>query len=83
MNTTTTIEELADALFDTHQASDLDNGDFCQCLISCAVSIATRDGIEDKEIFDLIIRAATGALVTVRAREEFARRGLDTTLEVH
>jgi len=31
----------------------------------------------------MIIRAATGALVAVRAREEFQRLGLDTNLEVH
>jgi hypothetical protein len=83
MTTITTIEELADALFEVHQATTLDNADFCQCLVSCVVSIATRDGVEDKEIFDIIIRAATGALVTVRAREQLKKLHLATNLEVH
>ncbi len=83
MKTISSIEELADVMFDVHQASDLDNSDFCASMISCAVSVAARDGLGDKAVFEIIIRSATAALVTVRAREQLQKLGLDTNLEVH
>ena len=83
--TITSIDQLADVMFKVHQACEEpdDNAEFCASMVSCAVTLAARDGLEDKAIFDLIIRSATSALVTVRAQEEFRKRGLAASLEVH
>ena len=84
MKTISSIDELADVMFDVHQASDLDNSDFCASMVSCAVSVAARDGLGDKAVFDIIIKSATAALVTVRTQEELRKRGYDADgMEVH
>lgn len=85
MKPITSIDDLADVMFEVHQRCEapIDNAEFCASMVSCAVTLAARDGLGDKAIFDLIVRSATSALVTVRAHEEFRKRGLDTNLEVH
>lgn len=82
----TSIDQLAGVMLEVFSACEepLDHADFCDSMVSCAVTIAEREGLGDKAIFEMVIRAATSALVTVRARQEFEKRGLDTTnLEVH
>lgn len=85
MKAITSIDQLADVIFDVHQRCEepIDNAEFAASMVSCAVTLAARDGLDDKAIFEMIIRSATSALVTIRAKEEFERRGLDATLEVH
>lgn len=86
MKTISSIDQLAAVMLEVLRACEapLDNADFCDSMVSCAVTVAERDGLGDKAIFEMVIRAATSALVTVRAREELQKRGLDTSLpEVH
>lgn len=86
MKTITSIDQLAEVMIKVLGACEepLDHADFCDSMISCAVTIAERDGLGDKAIFEMVIRAATSALVTVRARQEFEKRGLPPdSLEVH
>lgn len=84
MKTISSIDQLADVMFEVHKASNLENVDFCASMVSCAVSVATRDGLTDKEVFDLILKAATASLVTIRARQKLRDMGLqDISLEVH
>lgn len=81
MKTISSIEELADVMFDVHQACTLSKADFSASMISCAVTTATHDGLDNKAVFDLILKAATSALVSVRAQQELHKHGL--SLEVH
>ena len=84
MRTISSIEELADVMFDVHGATTLDNAEFCASMVSCAVTIAARDGLTDKQVVKMIVETATSALVVVRAREELQQAGFDpSNLEVH
>ncbi len=85
MKTISSIDELADLMFDVHQACTLSEPDFIACMVSCAVTTATRDGLDNKAVFDLILKAATSALVSVRTQEKLRDAGYDTTgmMEVH
>ena len=77
MKPITTIEELADLMFDVHQACELSNSDFVASMISCAVTTATRDGLDNKAVFDIILKAATASLVSVRTAEKLRDAGCD------
>ena len=81
MKTISSIDQLADVMFKVHGASDLDNAEFCASMVSCAITVAARDGLGDKAIFDMVLKAATAALVTVRTNEKLRAQGL--SLEVH
>lgn len=85
MKTITSIDQLADVMFKVHGACEhpIDNAEFCASMVSCAVTLAERDGLGDKAIFEMVIRAATSALVTIRAKEELEKLGLEANLEVH
>ncbi len=85
MKPISSIDELADLMFTVHQhcVDPIDNEEFAASMVLCAVTLAARDGLDDKAIFEMIIRSATSALVTIRAKEEFERRGLAASLEVH
>ena len=77
MKTISSIDELADLMFDVHQACTLSEPDFIACMVSCAVTTATRDGLDDRAVFDLILKAATSSLVTVRTQEKLRDAGYD------
>ena len=81
MKTITSIDELADVMFKVHGVTTLDNAEFCASMVSCAITVAARDGLGDKAIFDMVLKAATAALVTVRTEEKLRKHGL--SLEVH
>ena len=85
MKKITSIDQLAAHMLEVLRACEapLDHADFCDSMVSCAVTIAERDGLGDKAIFEMVIRAATSSLVSIRARQELQKRGLDTNLEVH
>jgi hypothetical protein len=84
MKTISSIEDLADLMFDVHQACTLSEPDFCASMVSCAVTTATRDGLDNKAVFDLILKAATSALVSVRTSEKLRDAGYDAgAMEVH
>ena len=84
MKTISSIDELADLMFDVHQACTLSEPDFIACMVSCAVTTATRDGLDNKAVFDMILKAATASLVTVRTSEKLRAAGYeDINMEVH
>ena len=85
MKTINTIDELAATMFEVHHmAEPLGNPQFCASMVSCAVTIAARDGLTDKQVVKMIVETATSALVVVRAREELQQAGFDpSNLEVH
>ena len=51
MKTISSIDQLADVMFKVHGASDLDNAEFCASMVSCAITVAARDGLS-KSNFD-------------------------------
>ena len=83
MKTISSIDQLAGVMIKVLGACEepLDHADFCESMISCAVTVASNDGADDKAIFDMVIRSATAALVTIRSREKLQQ--LRATLEVH
>ncbi len=83
MKTITSIDQLADVMTKVHGLVEepLDNAEFCASMVSCAITVAARDGLGDKAIFDMVLKAATAALVTVRTEEKLRKHGL--SLEVH
>ncbi len=83
MKTITSIDQLADVMIKVHGLIEepLDNPEFCASMVSCAITVAARDGLGDKAIFDMVLKAATAALVTVRTEEKLRKHGL--SLEVH
>lgn len=83
MKTISSIDQLAGVMFEVLGACEapLVNADFCESMISCAVTVASNDGADDKAIFDMVIRSATAALVTIRSREKLQQ--LHASLEVH
>ena len=84
MKTISSIDELADMMFDVHQACTLSEPDFIACMVSCAVTTAARDGLDNKAVFDMILKAATSSLVTVRTSEKLRDAGYeDINMEVH
>ncbi len=84
MKTISSIDQLAAVMFEVHEANTLDNAEFCASMVSCAVTIAARDGLTDKQVVKMIVETATTALVTVRAREQLQQAGFDpSNLEVH
>ncbi len=84
MKTISGIDQLAAVMFEVHEATTLDNAEFCASMVSCAVTIAARDGLTDKQVVKMIVETATTALVTVRAREQLQQAGFDpSNLEVH
>lgn len=80
MKTIGSIDDLADVMFKVYGITTLPNEDFCQSLVSCAVSVAARSGLSDEEVLRMVVEGATGALAVVRARMVLAER---SSAEVH
>lgn len=71
MKTINTIDELAEVMFEVHDAAEpLGNPEFCCSLISCAITIARRDGIDDEAVLKLVLDTATTSLAVLRAQRE-------------
>lgn len=84
MKTISSIDELADLMFDVRQACTLSEPDFIACMVSCAVTTAAHHGLDNKGIFDMILKAATSSLVSVRTQEKLRDAGYeDINMEVH
>lgn len=69
-----TIDDLAEVMFRVYGISTLSNDEFCQSLISCAVSVHARTGHDDEAVLHMVCEAATNALAVVRARQTLAER---------
>jgi hypothetical protein len=82
MNKSTTVAELADVMIGVHRDCALNNADFCASLISCAVSIAARDGLTDEQVLKHAIESATSALGVVRANQQLEAKTAYTDEEV-
>lgn len=78
----TNVSELADVMIAVHRACTMGNADFCASLISCAVSIAARDGLTDEQVLKHAVESATSALGVVRANQQLEARTAYTEDEV-
>lgn len=71
MSKITTIDELAEKMFEVHgQAASLGNPEFCCSLISCAITIAKRDGLDDEAVLKMVLDTATTSLAVHKAQLE-------------
>lgn len=71
MKTIDTIDKLAEVMFEVHDAAEsLGNPEFCCSLISCAITIAARDGVDDEAVLKLVLDTATTSLAVLRAQRE-------------
>ena len=69
MKTINTIDALAAHMFKVHDAAEpLGNPEFCCSLISCAITIAARDGLSDEDVLKMVLDTATTSLAVVRAQ---------------
>ena len=67
----TSIDELAATMFEVHaMAEPLGNPEFCCSLVSCAVTIAKRDGLDDEAVIKMVLDTTTTALAVQRAQRE-------------
>lgn len=72
---TDNVAELADLMIEVHRKCTMGNADFCASLISCAVSIAGRDGLSDERVLKHVMESATSALSVVRANQHLEAGG--------
>lgn len=78
----TNVAELADVMMKVHAGCTMGNGDFCASLISCAVSIAARDGLTDEQVLKHAVESATNALAVVRASQQLEAKSAYTPEQV-
>ena len=70
-NAIDTIDELAAVMLEIHmRAKPLGNPEFCCSLVSCAITIAARDGLSDEDVLKMVMDTATTSLAVVRAQRE-------------
>lgn len=79
---TNNVAELADLMIEVHRSCTMGNADFCASLISCATSIAARDGLTNELVLKMVVESATNSLAVVRAHEQLEARNAYTEEEV-
>ncbi len=79
-----TIDELAATMFEVHTMSEpLGNPEFCAGLVSCAITIAARDGLDDEAVLKMVLDTATTSLAVVRANQKLEAHPLRHKKGVH
>ena len=64
------VDELAAVMFEVLRCYEGSNADFAASMVSCAVTVGVRDGLDDEAVLRMVERTAKASLEVARAQQK-------------